>query len=86
MGKNGRFSADLAQFTTIYLYSAQGINIKRLKVMKTLFGFVLATMLMASCGSTKNFESRTYDTSTSKWKPVKDRTPYYKVLKVAERD
>ncbi|CAN5129997.1 hypothetical protein BH09BAC3_BH09BAC3_28000 [soil metagenome] len=54
--------------------------------MKTLFGLVLAAMLMASCSSTRNFESRTYSTSDKKWKPVKDRTPYYKVMKVAERD
>ncbi len=86
LSRKCHFSIDLGQFTTIYLYSSRPINIKRLKVMKTLFGLMLAAMLMASCSSTHNFESRTYSTSDKKWKPVKDRTPYYKVMKVAERD
>lgn len=62
--------------------------------MKTSIGILIFSIVMASC---MNYPCHTYDRSkrpsgafisAKKSKPVKNRTPYYKLtkLKLAERD
>ena len=60
--------------------------------MKTTVGLLVFSLLLGSCMS---YHCHTYDgskrhsgvmVSSKKTKPVKNRTPYYKVTKQAEKD
>jgi hypothetical protein len=53
--------------------------------MKTLLGILICAIAMSSCMSME----RAHHNSTANvrhWKPVKDKTPYQKSMKYAERD